>query len=78
MSLGETSGPALLALPRKLSLTVAEEVSVVEAGSTGEADTRRIGMSPGPEAVLVIEIGTRKCATTGIMIGTLMLGGMRN
>lgn len=76
MSLGQTSGTVLLALPRKPSLTVAEEVSVVEAGSTGEADTRRIEMLPGPEAVPVIENGTSKCAMTEIMIGTLMVGGM--
>ena len=78
MSLGETSGTALLALPRKRSLTVAEEVSVVEAELTGEADIQRIVMPQGPEAVPVIENGTSKCAMTEIMIETLMVDGMRS
>ena len=78
MSPGESSGTALLVLPRNPSLTVAEEVSEVEAGPTGEADIRRIGISPGPEAVPAIENGTSKCAMTEIMIATLTAGGMRS
>ncbi len=78
MSLGETSGTGLLVLPRSPSLTVAEEVSEVEEGPTGEADIRRIGISPGPEAAPAIENGTNKCAMTESMIGTLTAGGMRS
>ena len=78
MSLGETSGTALLVSHRNPSLTVAEEVSEVEAGPTGEADIRRIGISPGPEVVLAIENGTSKCAMREIMIATLAAGGMRS
>ena len=73
MSLGESSGPALLVLPRNHSLTVVEEVSEVEAGPTGEADIRRTGISPGPEAAPEIENGINKW-----MIGTLTVGGMRS
>lgn len=78
MSLGETSGTGLLVLPRSPSLTVAEEVSEVEEGPTGEADIRRIGISPGPEAGPAIENGTNKCVMIEIMIGTLTAGGMRS
>ena len=78
MSLGESSETALLVLPRNPFLTVAGEVSEVEAGPTGEVDIRRIVMSPGPGAAPAIENGTNKYAMTEIMIVILTVGGMRS